>query len=760
MPLNRNIEIGLSIDTRTFIRDVTDAVDSIQALQSSVTTAQGALGKFSFPTPAPGLKMPEPGSAAGSRHRPPERRRGAQATGAAAEIDTVPPSRGRRRLPPAQAPRSRAIGPQIAGSMQQAIMPLQRIGGLIGSQMNIVGGAIERLSMRIDSTLKMQSLKSTLQDVQTRIRSGVATAAAAASTSLTLMQRATLRLGPAADKAISAYLGFSKVRGLVTGTNEAFSKGLGQLNRINFATPIAGATKLGGQFRTMAPAVNRVSNSVKGLGLQIGLALGVVGLAYKATTALVGFFKSGIEGANNLNETMNKVKETFGSSSGVVTGLADQLASRYGLVKGPILDAAASFGLIGKGAGLSTEAAAKMSAELTQLAADATSLFHVPMAESLAKIQSGLVGESKPLRDFGVQLSEEAVKAEALSLGLKRGKGDLDNMQKIMARASLITKGLATATGDLDRTQHDAANQFLKAGGGIQNFATSIGTMLIPTVKVAASAFNELLASVVTVFETNKDLVQGWADSVKSGMDLVAMVIRNMGEYWTIFKLQTLENLSNVLSYVETIPPNLGLLADYIAGNWRELIRDAVVSVGTVFHNLGTNLGELAFSIFQFFKDPTGGFVFNWTPLLDGFKATAAAFPELIKPEPRFACRMRLPRRAPGSPTARRPLASRRWRPSRPPPSHRPSPTRRSPRPWNTRRPRRWKSAAARPGVPWPSSSIRAAGMTPNRRRTTPGSWSSSPRARSRRSRKTRIGPKHKPRDLEPSHSDGNSRCR
>ena len=408
------------------------------------------------------------------------------------------------------------------------------------------------------------------------------------------------------------------------------------MNGINLAAPSSGASRMANQFRTMAPAVNKVSASVKGLGVQIGLALGVVGLAYKATTALVGFFKGGITGAINMNETLNKVNETFGDSTNLVTDMADTMASKFGLVKGPILDAAASFGLIAQGAGLSRDAAAKMSVEMTKLAVDVTSLYHIPLEESLAKIQSGLVGETKPLRELGVQMSEDTVKAEALALGLAKGKGELDATAKTMARASLITKGLAVATGDMERTQGAVANQFLRAGGGITNFAGTIGTMLLPMVSTAVTAFNELLASLILTFEENRPMIQEWADTAANAFLTVSDVLASAGDYFTIFKLTTIQNLSNVLAYVETIPANLSLMATYIGTNWRELIYDGINAVATYFKNLGQNIADLIANIYEFMKDPTSGFNFNFTPLLKGFQATAAARPDMLKP-PRIA---------------------------------------------------------------------------------------------------------------------------
>jgi hypothetical protein len=63
---------------------------------------------------------------------------------------------------------------------------------------------------------------------------------------------------------------------------------------------------------------------------------------------------------------------------------------------------------------------------MAKLAADSMSFFDKDFDVALDKIRAGLSGESEPLRAFGVLLSEDAVKAEALALKLaKSSKGSM-----------------------------------------------------------------------------------------------------------------------------------------------------------------------------------------------------------------------------------------------------------------------------------------------------------------------------------------------
>ena len=507
-----------------------------------------------------------------------------------------------------------SVAPQMASSLEAGLKPLTQIANVVQQQLNIIGGIVETLAAKIESSMKFTGMQTALTNVQARFQA----------------------LSPAAARAVGIFKGFLAVRSTFNNLRSSTDQtrlSLTKLNGLNLAAPTAGASRMANEFRTMAPAVNKVTAEVKGLGLQIGMALGVVGLVYKGTQALVGFFSAGIKGAIDLNETMNVTNVTFEKNASIVTETAADLSSKYGLAKGTLLDAANAYGSIFQGAKMSERASAELASEMVRLAADVTSFKHIGLDESLDKIKSALTGESKPLKDLGVAINENMIKQRAHTLGLKQGKQELSEFAKSTAIASLISDKFTKASGDLERTQDVAANQFLRAGGGLTNFGTTIGTMLLPTVKVAITAFNDLLATVVSVFEANKPLIQTWADTIKGAFETAAMVLRNAGDYWTIFKLTTIENLSNVLAYVETIPANLGVMAEYIQTNWKDMIFTGVDAVLTIFINLGKNIRELATQVWEFMKNPAGGFTFNWTPLLQGFQSTVKTLPQLVKPE-------------------------------------------------------------------------------------------------------------------------------
>jgi hypothetical protein len=204
-------------------------------------------------------------------------------------------------------------------------------------------------------------------------------------------------------------------------------------------------------------------------GLTGGLAIG----------GTVAFLASATDKAADLAETMSKVEQVFGGNSGEVTNFAQSMANAFGLVKKETLDAAANFGLIAQGMGMGRSESAAFSNQFVRLAADASSFYNVPVADALERIRAGLVGESEPLRKFGVNLTAANVEAKALEMGLAGSKAELSDYDKVVARAALITDGLKAASGDLARTFDSLSNAKRKLSGDMENLHTELGAALI-----------------------------------------------------------------------------------------------------------------------------------------------------------------------------------------------------------------------------------------------------------------------------------------
>jgi hypothetical protein len=126
--------------------------------------------------------------------------------------------------------------------------------------------------------------------------------------------------------------------------------------------------------------------------------------------------------------------------------------------------------------------AAKMSVRMVQLAADMASFNNTSPEVALEALRAGLVGEAEPLRKFGVNLNDAALRAEAMAMGIYRGTGTLTAAQKAQASYSLILKQTSAAQGDFARTSEGLANQQRIAKARFSDLSAELGARLLPAV--------------------------------------------------------------------------------------------------------------------------------------------------------------------------------------------------------------------------------------------------------------------------------------
>lgn len=149
--------------------------------------------------------------------------------------------------------------------------------------------------------------------------------------------------------------------------------------------------------------------------------------------------------------------------------------------------------------GFARREAAGMSADMVELAADLASFNNVAADVPLQAIQSALAGMSRPLRQFGVDVSQARLEMLALEEGLISAGQELDNNARAQAIMIAVQRDSADAMGDAARTADSAANQLRFLRRDVMDLAQGIGDILVPAVipmvrylRDAVNVFKEL----------------------------------------------------------------------------------------------------------------------------------------------------------------------------------------------------------------------------------------------------------------------------
>ena len=201
--------------------------------------------------------------------------------------------------------------------------------------------------------------------------------------------------------------------------------------------------------------------------------------------------------ASDLAESQAKVGEIFGTAAADIEAFAATAAAKLGQSKQDVLNAAGTFGIFGKAAGLTGKDLSTFSNDFTALASDLASFNNTSPQEAIDAIGAALRGESEPLRKYGVLLDDATLRQEAMALGIYDGNGALTAQQKILAAQAAIYKQTGDAQGDFERTSDGLANKQRILKAQLQNAATTIGTALLPIATKLFSFIGDRLIPVV-----------------------------------------------------------------------------------------------------------------------------------------------------------------------------------------------------------------------------------------------------------------------
>lgn len=223
------------------------------------------------------------------------------------------------------------------------------------------------------------------------------------------------------------------------------------------------------------------------------------GLAAVAGTALAAagvgrFVKDSISQASDLGESFNAVSVVFGEAADGINKLGEASAGALGLSQTEFNSAAVQFSSFAeKIAGEGGDVVGTID-DIATRGADFASVMNIEVADALNTFQSGLAGETEPLKRFGIDLSAAAVETFALENGIIQAGESMTEQQKVQARYGALMEQTAKTSGDFANTSDSLANSQRILSANFQNMQAQIGQALVP-------AFAGLTTALIPVIE-------------------------------------------------------------------------------------------------------------------------------------------------------------------------------------------------------------------------------------------------------------------
>lgn len=255
-----------------------------------------------------------------------------------------------------------------------------------------------------------------------------------------------------------------------------------------------------------------------GSNLKTALGIGTVALGIRkgwnflksSTNESVDF----VEQQNLFNVSMGKTVDQYGNldreASKYYTkaiSFQEKLEEKLGINIAESMQYQALFNAMSKSMGISADYAYKLSENFTKLGYDLSSLYNIDPENAMQKLRAGLSGQTKPLRDLGLDITQQSLEPLLDELGIERSVKQLSQAEKMVARYIVVLRQASLAHGDFAKTMDSPANQLKIFNAQITAFKRNMGNLwqgmlggILPYVNAIMMVINELLKMVAKLF--------------------------------------------------------------------------------------------------------------------------------------------------------------------------------------------------------------------------------------------------------------------
>lgn len=320
----------------------------------------------------------------------------------------------------------------------------------------------------------------------------------------------------------------------------------------------AQGAKVGSASNSIVRGLNRASNSATRARASFGGLASVIGKFYATYFLLIRAFKGlgkaidstadYLEAYNYFNVALEKIGsdwshqfEQYGYDSAEsyadsfstrlqqrlsgLSGLSIQLDAdgngllsetglqNLGLNLQEVTQYASQLASVTNSVGQTGEVSLATASSLTKLGSDLSSLFNLDYADVMNNLQSGIIGQSRALYRYGIDITNATLQTYAYELGLEKAVSEMTQMEKMQLRVLAILDQSKVSWGDLANTINSPSNMMRQFTNNVKEVGMVLGQLFIPVlqkvmpiVNGVTIAIKRLLVSIASLLGIKLDL--------------------------------------------------------------------------------------------------------------------------------------------------------------------------------------------------------------------------------------------------------------
>ena len=343
-------------------------------------------------------------------------------------------------------------------------------------------------------------------------------------------------------------------------------------------------------------------------------------------------------GRNYANSFVTSMNDTISKLSGVQIQLSDDYTTgiltdtglkNLGLNIQEITQYASQLASVTNSLGQTGETSLAISQSFTKLAGDISSLFNVDYSTVSKNLQSGLIGQSRALYKYGIDITNATLQTYAYKLGLSKAVSEMTQAEKQQLRTIAILDQSKVSWGDLANTINSPSNMIRQLSTNLKEAGMVLGQLFVPmlenvlpVVNGATIALKRLLTEIAGFFgveinfkkfgqgyneleEDNSDLSDSYDDLASSIEEVKSQLlgfdeVNKLSDTSATLSVGTEDNTIDLTDEIVSATEEYQKVWDEAFANmentsqkWADRVQKALDGVGTVFED---------FAVGDFFK--------------------------------------------------------------------------------------------------------------------------------------------------------------
>ena len=146
--------------------------------------------------------------------------------------------------------------------------------------------------------------------------------------------------------------------------------------------------------------------------------------------------------------------------------------------------------------GQTGEVTTAISKSMTMLAGDISSLFNVDYSTVATNLQSGLIGQSRALYKYGIDITNATLQTYAYRYGIEKAVSEMSQAEKQQLRLLAILDQSKVSWGDLANTINSPSNMIRQFTNNVKEAGMVLGQLFIPVLQKVLPVINGVVIAI------------------------------------------------------------------------------------------------------------------------------------------------------------------------------------------------------------------------------------------------------------------------